>query len=259
MKERLSLAMLFNNVTRWYNAGERPHASTERHFESLDTLLPDGSILWSAEHMAIFTPNAPTPKPKPLPIAAATTHRSVDPKGVAAFDKLLAFLKAKGVQVVLVHPPFNPHFYDAVQGGTYMAGLDKIREITRSLAAKHGLNIIGDFDPHVSAAPLRCTSTPSTAIRPAFRRSSTNTSDPASTSPHRDEGPELMVFSSYQFIFVFLPLTYLAFLLALSLAGWPWRDPCSGRRVAGLLCHVGLDAVLPFCLSRWSSTISWAT
>ena len=26
------------------------------HFDHLDTLLPDGSILWSAEHMAIFTP-----------------------------------------------------------------------------------------------------------------------------------------------------------------------------------------------------------
>ncbi len=153
VKERLSLGMLFNNVTRWFNAGERPHASNERHFEGLDTLLPDGSILWSAQHMAVFTPE----RTRREAMAFAELNRNnppvIDPKGVAAFDKLLTFLKDQGTEVTLVHPPFNPIYYAHVQGGTYMAGLDRMRQTVKQLAAKHGLNIIGEFDP----AKVGCT------------------------------------------------------------------------------------------------------
>ncbi len=153
MKERLSLTMLFNNVTRWFNAVERPHASSEDHFAHLDTLLPDGSILWSADHMAIFTPERSEKEALTFADMARKSPPKIDPKGVAAFDKLLGFLKEKGVQVVLVHPPFNPIFYDAVQGSDYLPGLDKIRSLTRDLAAKHGLHVIGEFDP----AKVGCT------------------------------------------------------------------------------------------------------
>ena len=54
----------------------------------------------------------------------------VDPKGVEAFDALLGFLQKKGVKVVLAQPPFNPLFYDAVQGSDYIAGLGR-RSIKR--------------------------------------------------------------------------------------------------------------------------------
>jgi hypothetical protein len=148
LKERLSLSMLYTNVTRWYNAPQHPHATDERHFKSLDTLLPDGSILWSSEHMAVFTAERTAAEAKAFAARRRNNPPKVDPNGVAAFDELLTFLKSKGVQVVLVHPPFNPQFYDAVQDGTYPAGLDKIRGITRNLAAKHGLKIIGEFNPH---------------------------------------------------------------------------------------------------------------
>jgi len=148
MKERLSLSMLFTNVTRWYNASERPHPSDEQRFKSLDTLLPDGSILWSADHQAIFTAERTARESKDFADRRRNDPPKVDPQGVEAFDRLLGFLKENGVQVVLVHPPFNPQFYDAVQNGTYPAGLNKIRKITRDLAARHGLKIIGEFDPH---------------------------------------------------------------------------------------------------------------
>lgn len=147
VKERLSLTMLFNNVTRWFGAKERPHATTISNFDSLDTLLPDGSILWSAQHRAIFTPQ----RAEREAIAFAGKRRNdppkVDERGIEAFDKLLSFLKSNGTEVVLTHPPFNPIFYDRVKDGSYLAGLDNIRQITRKLAAAHGLKIIGDFDP----------------------------------------------------------------------------------------------------------------
>ena len=52
----ISLPMLFENVTRWHNASERPHATDKKHFKTLDVLLPDGSIVWADKHMKMFTP-----------------------------------------------------------------------------------------------------------------------------------------------------------------------------------------------------------
>jgi hypothetical protein len=62
-------------------------------------------------------------------------------------------LKDKGTEVTLVHPPFNPIYYENVKGGTYFEGLAKVRKVVADLAAKHGLKVIGDFDP----AKVGCT------------------------------------------------------------------------------------------------------
>lgn len=147
IKERLSLSMLFENVTRWFNAKERPHASAERHFQSLDTLLPDGSILWSAEHQAIFTPERAEREARTHADNLRHSPPVIDMKGIKAFDKVLTFLKENGTEVTLVHPPFNPIFWEHVKGGNYFEGLDKLRKVTQDLAARHGLKVIGDFDP----------------------------------------------------------------------------------------------------------------
>ncbi len=153
MKERLSLTMLFNNVTRWFNASEYPHATAEKHFEHLDILLPDGSILWSGDHRAIFTQERAKREALKLADYDRQHPPKIDKKGVEAFDALLGYLKKQGVQVVLVHPPFNPIFYDAVKGSPYIAALDHVRGVAKDMAAKYGLHIIGDFDP----AKVGCT------------------------------------------------------------------------------------------------------
>ncbi len=147
-RAQMSLPMLFTNFTRWYNAGERPHASTESKFKTLDVLLPDGSIAWADKHMDLFTPERT--RKESLAFAALRENKppKVDPKGVFAFEKMLDFLKKEGVQVTLVHPPFNPIYYDALQGTPYAAGLKKIEELTQRIAVDHGLKTFGSFNPH---------------------------------------------------------------------------------------------------------------
>ena len=54
----------------------------------------------------------------------------------------------------LAHPPFNPIYFDAVRDSAYSEGLERVKQVTRELAAKYGLPIIGSFDP----ADLGCTS-----------------------------------------------------------------------------------------------------
>jgi hypothetical protein len=143
-----SLSMLFENFTRWYNAEELPHSSKQSHFKALDTLLPDGSILWSEEHKKLFTAERRAKMAGDFAAASLAHPPLIDPKGVQAFDAMFAFLKEKGVKVYLVHPPFNPEFYDAVQGSQYMDGLRLIEKLTQDFADRYGFKVFGSFDPH---------------------------------------------------------------------------------------------------------------
>jgi hypothetical protein len=148
IRQLFSISMLFDNVTRWYNASERPHASTQHQFENLDTLLPDGSIVWSLAHKKIFTHERARKEALSFADVRRNDPPPVEARGVEAFEKLLTFLKAQGVTVYLAEPPFNPIFYDSVQGSTYFAGVTKIDAMFRDMAKRHGLKMIGGFNPH---------------------------------------------------------------------------------------------------------------
>jgi hypothetical protein len=149
MRALFSLSMLFDNFTRWYNAAEHPHASAERQFESLDTLLPDGSIVWSTKHMHLFTQERARNEAIKLAESRINSPPKIDPEGVAAFEKLLDFLKAQGVSVYLINPPFNPIYYERIQGTPYAEGLAKIVTLMKKLSADHNLPLLGSFNPHI--------------------------------------------------------------------------------------------------------------
>lgn len=146
-RELISIAMLFENVTRWYKADERPHASTQRYFKRLDTLLPDGSIVWSREHRAHFTDKRAHALAEASAAYNATRPPKIDPDGVAAVDTLIGYLKARNVEVTLAVPPFNPVYFDRVRESDYMRGLRRVDAVIRRLADKHALRVIGSFDP----------------------------------------------------------------------------------------------------------------
>ena len=144
----LSLPMFFENFTRWYNASERPAASDKSNFDTLDTLLPDGSILWSNRKMMLFTPARTLSESNAFADKRKNDPSMVDPQGVEAFNALLTFLKQQGVSVYLVTPPFNPTFYDRLQGTPFAEGLAKIETLIQEIATKHSLPLFGGFNPH---------------------------------------------------------------------------------------------------------------
>jgi hypothetical protein len=150
----ISLPMLFENFTRWHKATERPGPSQSKNFETLDTLLPDGSIVWSNERMRLFTQERTHAESVAFANLRKNTPPIVDPKGVEAFETLLRFLKEKGVSVYLVKPPFNPTYYDMLQGSPYAEGLQRIESLIAKLGADHKLPVFGSFNPH----DLGCTS-----------------------------------------------------------------------------------------------------
>jgi hypothetical protein len=154
MQAMLSLPMFFENFTRWHNAVERPGASDKQHFETLDVLLPDGSIVWSNKKMKLFTAARTLTESTAFADKSQNEPPLVDPQGIAAFDKLLTHLKDKGVNVYLVRPPFNPMFYDRMQGTPYADGLKHIDGIIQKFASDHHLPLFGSFNPH----EIGCTS-----------------------------------------------------------------------------------------------------
>ena len=148
IRQLFSISILFDNLTRWHNADVRPHATTDRQLETLDTLLPDGSIVWSKKHMAFFSSERMMREATALADLRRNDPPQVEARGVDAFEKLLNYLKAQGVTVYLAQPPFNPIYYDSLQGSAYFEGLKKVDAMTHDIAARHGLKMIGGFNPH---------------------------------------------------------------------------------------------------------------
>ena len=148
-RELASLPMLYANVTRFANATVTPQATSEARFEDLDVLLPGGSIIWSSEHKRLFTAERARREALQFAEASINAPPQIDPKGVKAITTLFDFLKEKGVEVILAHPPFNPLFYDRAMQGPYAEGLRRVEDLTRDFARKYDWRIIGSFDPRV--------------------------------------------------------------------------------------------------------------
>ncbi len=148
IRENVSLTSLRANFTRWRTAPVLPHVTTSVKLESLDILLADGSIKWSKQHDALFS--SAYAREKALSFAAQQRDNPppIDRDGVIAIDRLLEFLRDRGVEVFLAHPPFNPIYYDVLAGSPYLEGLEQVKAVTRELAEKYGLNIIGSFNPY---------------------------------------------------------------------------------------------------------------
>ena len=146
-RELLSLPILYSQARRQLTANVQPHATSERYFDSLDTLLPGGSILWSREHQDIFTQE----RARSEALAFAHSRRNdppkIDPIGVAHLEALFEYLRKEGVKITLAHPQFNPIFWEAVQGSPYMEGLQDVKELTKHWSRKYGFPIIGGFAP----------------------------------------------------------------------------------------------------------------
>jgi hypothetical protein len=152
-REMLSISMLHTNAVRWYGADNRPHATTLDRLEDLDVLLPGGSIHWAGKHQRLYTAARSDKLAMEFAEARRNNPPKIDPVGVAKLKALLTFLRSRDVEVFLAHPPFNPVFFDLVEGTPYRAGLARIEQLTRDLASAYGLEVIGSFDP----ATLGCT------------------------------------------------------------------------------------------------------
>lgn len=146
-RELVSLPLLWTHGSRQLTAPVQPHATDKRFTETLDILLPGGSIVWSGEHKRMFTQERARAEALAFAKARRNDPPKIDPKGIKHMEALFDFLVSKGVAVTLAHPQFNPIYWDAVQGSPYMDGLKRVEDLTKHWAKKYGFEIIGGFAP----------------------------------------------------------------------------------------------------------------
>jgi hypothetical protein len=149
LRERLSLSMLFGNITRWFNANELPHVTENAKFKSLDVLLPGGSIVWSEEHDKFFTQKRSKHEAETFADFKIAHPPVWQQEGLDNFEKLVKYIQSKGVEVTFVSPPFNPIYWDRVQNTAYSERLTEYVSIIKGIADRHAIKMIGSFNPHV--------------------------------------------------------------------------------------------------------------
>ena len=147
-RNRLSLDILHTNITRWLEADVLPGPTDATKSATLDILLPGGSIVWSEEHDRLFSHERMMKESLDFAESKKFNPPIIDPKGVEHIDTLLTYLDQKGIRVYLAHPPFNPVYWEAVQGTPYMDGLKKVEELTQAWADEFGWETVGGFNPY---------------------------------------------------------------------------------------------------------------
>ncbi len=145
--DRFSLLSLMSTAHMQLKSEEVPGPTTAESSRYMDIFMADGSIRWSEEHEAVFTPEYVRER------ALEHAHQSMaDPPeinvvAVDAFRQTLELLRDRGVAVVLAHPPYNPTYYDEIAGSSYETRLAEVEALTRKLAEVTGASVIGSFDP----------------------------------------------------------------------------------------------------------------
>ena len=145
--DRISFTTIVTKVVQRFRADELPGPTEAIASETLDLLMTDGSIRWARSHLELFTPEYARSKSLEMAIRVKSRPFGIDPNAVEAVGRLLALLRERGVTVLLVHPPFNPTFYDAIVGSPFQEGLKRVEAVTRRLAEDNDAIVIGNFDP----------------------------------------------------------------------------------------------------------------
>lgn len=142
----LSLRAAWDAGWQMLFASEKPGPTNAAMLENLDIVRRTGSVLWSQQHLDLFSQDRALHEATQDMAFWRTRQIAIDPRAVEAVDRLLGLLRDEGVRVVLAHPPFHPDYYAGVRGTEYMSGLDRVTGIVADLADKHGLDVVGSFD-----------------------------------------------------------------------------------------------------------------
>ena len=149
-----SLPALSDRVQQVATAPAAPHATTATQDATLDILASDGSLRWSRRSSARFTQRFLDKSASDQLALLATTAPAIDPGLVAMLGRLVDFLRARGVQVLLAQTPYYPPFYAALRGTPFRGSLDRLTEVAGQME-RHGAVAAGGFDP----AQFGCTAT----------------------------------------------------------------------------------------------------
>jgi hypothetical protein len=143
-----SVEDLWQQIQYRMNTQELAGPTDAYTLKTLDVIGSDGSLRWSQENAARFTPDFAEKDARNRLARFIDFDLQIDMKMVDSVKRLLAYLKKKNVNVVLAQTPFHPVFYDGIQGTKFGKTLAKIDQIGEQYAQTYGLQKVGSFNPH---------------------------------------------------------------------------------------------------------------
>ncbi len=122
-------------------------STTAEQDPMMDTIGSDGALRFSKDYLR----SATLEYARKDSLARVEIDNKNAPKIntplLAQMEKLLFFLKEKGVRVVLLQTPYNPTYYDKMKGTEFVRSINKIEYEVQQIAKKTDVFVGGGFDP----------------------------------------------------------------------------------------------------------------
>ncbi len=138
---------LFTRVQQLQTAKAAPTLTTEQQTQSLDIIAADGSLHWSKSSEAKFTKTYVDKMVDDEILRAGPTKPAIDPDLVAVMGKLIDWLHAKNVRVVIAQTPYHPDYWKRIQSYPFSKTLHGLEAVATKLAAEHGAVAENHYDP----------------------------------------------------------------------------------------------------------------
>jgi hypothetical protein len=143
---------LFSPVDMWSNwdkrraVAESPGPTQAAQLPNMDVIRSDGSLSWSENNRKRFTAAFASDDAAKKLKRYMDREPQIDERGIAATEKLIEFLNARGVQVVFAQTPFHPVFYEGIKDRPFGRTLARLEALAQDWTTK-GVVVVGSFDP----------------------------------------------------------------------------------------------------------------
>jgi len=141
-----SAPALFDRIRQVVVKHDTPQATTATQLGDLDIFAADGSLHWSRQNIAAYSPAFLKNNIRSQLALLEDTTPIVDAGMVTAMTKLIVFLQSRGVRVVMALTPYQPDFYAAVQGHPYARSLHQIEAVAEGWSRQLGVPLVGSYD-----------------------------------------------------------------------------------------------------------------
>lgn len=149
-----SLQLLARNAQRAFAPRPLgPGPTDQDSLPALDVLRADGSLGFSRKHGDSWSTASSRADALTRGNQARGWGWSADPARIDAFGRLLDYLQARNVHVVVAIMPHHPLFWQTIAGSQFGTGMAGVEQRVRALGAAHGAEIVGSFDPAVAGCP----------------------------------------------------------------------------------------------------------
>ncbi|WP_433272590.1 hypothetical protein ACQPZF_16770 [Actinosynnema sp. CS-041913] len=138
---------LFGRVQQLDTAEGTPALTTATRDDHLDIIASDGSLRWSKKSDAKFTKKYVDKFVDNEILRAGPTRPAIDRDLVQVLGKLIDWLRAKNVRVVLAQTPYHPVYWQRIQSYPFAKTLHGLEAVAEEMAAKHGAIAENRFDP----------------------------------------------------------------------------------------------------------------